>query len=439
MRDQESAPPEKRLRLLIVTLDYPPPVLGGYGVMCAQVCTWLKRRGHEVLVLTRLPQERETVSAAPDAEEGAVPVRHILRSYWDGSACLDPPFQEALAIEKHNQAQMQDVLAAYHPDVVAFWHMGSMSLGLITTTVRLGFPLVFVIGDDWLCYGGWADAWLRWCNEHPEQTAAVEWHTGLPTRLPDLGALGIFCFVSAWTKRRAKQIGGWHFPRAEIIFPGLSPSEFPPLVEVPERPWRWRLLWVGRVIEEKGVETAISALSPLPPDTTLDIVGPIEPAYRQRLEALAATLRVASRLSFSLASRQQMRQRYQQADVTLFTSMIEHEAFGLVPLEAMASGCPVIATGAGGSSEYCLDGVNCTRVPPGDPAALAHAVQQLARSPDLHRRLVEGGLHTARAFTLDRQAAGIERSLLAASSSPRANQSHHVHHYCLGKDDAENR
>ncbi len=420
MRDQESAPVEKQLRLLIVTLDYPPPVLGGYGVMCSQVCAWLKQRGHEVLVLTTLAQEPGIFSADSDEDEGAVPVRHILRSYWDGSANLDPPFQEAQAVEQHNQAQVRDMLATYRPDVVAFWHMGAMSLGLITTTARLGFPLVFVIGDDWLCYGGWADAWLRWCNEHPEQAAAVEQRTGLSTRLPDLGALGAFCFVSAWTRRRAEQIGGWHFPRAEIIFPGLSPTEFPTLVKVPDRPWRWRLLWVGRVIEEKGIETAINAVSYLPTDTTLDIVGPVEQAYRQRLEALAGTLGVASRLSFSLAPRQQVRSRYQQADVSLFTSMIEHEAFGLVPLEAMASGCPVIATGVGGSSEYCLDGVNCIRVSPGDPAALARAVQHLAQSQDLRRRLVEGGLRTARAFTLDRQAAGIEHWLLAASSSPRA-------------------
>ncbi len=258
---------EKQLRILIVTLDYSPPVLGGYGVMCAQVCIWLKRRGHEVLVLTRLSQEPVVVSAGPDEDEGAVSVRRILRSYWDRSACLDLPFQEALAVEQHNQAQMQGVLATFRTHVVAFWHMGAMSLGLITTTARLGFPLVFVIGDDWLCYGGWADAWLRWCNEHPEQAAVVEQHTGLPTRLPDLGALGIFCFVSAWTKRRAEQIGGWHFPRAEIIFPGLSPTEFPPSVEVSDRPWRWRLLWVGRVSEEKGIETAIHALSLLPTDT----------------------------------------------------------------------------------------------------------------------------------------------------------------------------
>src|SRR6266567_6380747 len=420
MSQQESTPMEKQLRILAVTLDYPPPLSGGYGVMCAQICTWLKRRGHEVLVLTAPSPERGIIEAASDEDEGPVSVRRTLCSYWDGSACLDLPFQEALAIEQHNQAQIQDVLATYRPDVVTFWHMGDMSLGLITTTARLGFPLVFVIGDDWLCYGGWTDAWLRWCNAHLEQAAAVEQSTGLPTRLPDLGALGNFCFVSSWTKRRAEQIGGWHFPRAEIVFPGLSPTEFPPLTRVPDRPWRWRLLWMGRVIEEKGIETAINALSYLPTDTTLDIVGPIEQAYRQRLEALAATLGVASQLSFSLASRKQMRQHYQQADVTLFTSMMEHEAFGLVPLEAMASRCPVIATGVGGSSEYCLDGVNCIRVPPGDPAALARAVQQLAQSRDLRRRLVEDGLRTASAFTLDRQAAGIEHSLLAASSSFRA-------------------
>ena len=74
MRDQESAPIEKQLRVLSVTLDYPPPLSGGYGVMCAQVCTWLKQRGHEVLVLTALPQEPGIDSADPDAEECAVSV-----------------------------------------------------------------------------------------------------------------------------------------------------------------------------------------------------------------------------------------------------------------------------------------------------------------------------------------------------------------------------
>src|SRR5258708_27958509 len=128
---------------------------------------------------------------------------------------------------------MQAVLAASHREDVAFWNMGDISVGLMTTTANPGSPLVFVIGDDWLCYGGWADAWLRWCNAHPEQAAVVEQRTGLPTRLPDLGALGAFCFVSAWTKRRAEQIGGWRLPLPPIISPRLSPPPLPPPLALP--------------------------------------------------------------------------------------------------------------------------------------------------------------------------------------------------------------
>src|SRR5260370_38400440 len=133
--------------------------------MGGQVRPWLKRGGHGVVVLPGLPGELGTISA--DEDEDIVPVRRILRSYWDGLSNLDPPFQEALAIEQHNQAQMQDVLATYHPDVVAFWHMGDISLGLITTTANLGYPLVFVIEQDWLGHGGRASALLEWAHPRP--------------------------------------------------------------------------------------------------------------------------------------------------------------------------------------------------------------------------------------------------------------------------------
>ena len=64
------------------------------------------------------------------------------------------------------------------------------------------------------------------------------------------------------------------------------------------------------MIEEKGIETAIHALSLLPLNATLEIVGMVDPPYQHHLEALG----VASRLSFSLASRRQVRQHYQQGD-----------------------------------------------------------------------------------------------------------------------------
>ena len=412
---------EKHLRILLITLNYPPPVLGGYGVMCAQVANFLSLRGHEVLVLTRSPEEQKSNGAKREIQ-GTIQVRRVLRSYWNGSACLNPPLPEVLHIEEHNHAQLQAVLSEYRPDVVSFWHMGAMSLSLITTTARLGLPIVFVIGDDWLCYGGWADAWMRWCAEHAEQAAHLEQHTGLPTRLPNLGEIGIFCFVSAWARQRAEQRGGWRFLQADVIPPGLSPTDFPPLTHLPDHPWRWHLLWVGRVIEKKGVETAIKALPHMPPQATLKIVGPVDPAYRRHLEALATKLGRANPLTFAVASRHQMRFHYQEADVTLFTSMMEGEAFGLVPLEAMASGCPVVTTGVGGSREYCRDGFNCLLVPPGESSALAGAITHLAKRPEERRRFAEGGRDTARQLTLARQASRIESWYLSAASANESGQ-----------------
>jgi glycosyltransferase involved in cell wall biosynthesis len=340
-------------------------------------------------------------------------VRWALRSYWDGAACLYPPFREALAVEQENQAVLRQALADLQPDVVAFWHMGALSLGLITTVARQGLPIAFVIGDDWLCYGGWADAWLRRFSYHPHHAARAERLTGVPTILPNLNDLGTFCFVSQYTWRRAEQVLGVQFARAVVAYPGIDPVEFPPPGDLPEEPWRWKLLWLGRVLAKKGIGTAIRALEALPRAATLAIVGPVAADFREQLEAAVAARGLSARVHFAQASHADVPQHYRAADATLFTSEIEHEAFGLVPLEAMAAGCPVVSTGVGGSAEYCRDGVNCLRVPPGDAGALAAVVRRLAAEPDLRRQLVAGGLHTSSTFTLARHAGEIERCLFA--------------------------
>src|SRR5712692_5887312 len=114
---------KRPLRVLAISLEYPPYSIGGYEVMCAQICEWLHQRGHDVQVLTSVP----LVALAPEESllrEGPIPVRRTLRSYWDGRDCLYPLFREALAMERENQAQLRDVLAGYRPDVFSFWHMG---------------------------------------------------------------------------------------------------------------------------------------------------------------------------------------------------------------------------------------------------------------------------------------------------------------------------
>ena len=96
------------------------------------------------------------------------------------------------------------------------------------------------------------------------------------------------------------------------------------------------------------------------------------------------------------------------------------EPWGLVPLEAMAVGTPVIATGAGGSGEYLEDGVNCTiYAPREDPAALAAAVRGLAGDPPLRAKLRAGGLATADRFPESGFNAAVREALAAVADSPR--------------------
>jgi glycosyltransferase involved in cell wall biosynthesis len=90
---------------------------------------------------------------------------------------------------------------------------------------------------------------------------------------------------------------------------------------------------------------------------------------------------------------------YAASDAVLFPVEWE-EPWGLVPLEAMAVGRPVIATGQGGSGEYLRDRENCMIVPPGDPDALREAAARLARDEPLRAKLRAGGFATANEHTL---------------------------------------
>jgi glycosyltransferase involved in cell wall biosynthesis len=79
----------------------------------------------------------------------------------------------------------------------------------------------------------------------------------------------------------------------------------------------------------------------------------------------------------------------------------------------MGSGCPVVATGRGGSGEYLRDGDNCLLFPAGDAGALAAALRRLANSPELRERLRAGGLATAPRYTEAIFNAAVETELRA--------------------------
>src|SRR3954453_11009772 len=205
------------------------------------------------------------------------------------------------------------------------------------------------------------------------------WSARYPWRWAHVRDTGeLWTFNSAFT--RGRTLERIALARTEVVAPGVDLQRFAPAAP-PPRAWAGRLAMVGRVAPEKGVGVALAALDALP-EATLTITGPLEGDG----EGLAHP-----RAMFAgPAARDAVRDAYAAADAVLFP-VTWPEPFGLVPLEAMAVGRPVIATFTGGSGGYLREGVNALRVPPGDAGALAEAVRLLAGDEALRSRLVAGG------------------------------------------------
>jgi glycosyltransferase involved in cell wall biosynthesis len=272
------------------------------------------------------------------------------------------------------------------------------------------------VHDDWLVYGPKVDRWTRPFRGRPRLAALAERATDLPARV-EIELAAQFVFVSETVRRRARQ-EGYVLADSTIAHSGVDPLFLDPR---PLAPWRWRLLYAGRLDERKGVDDALASLTQLPDAATLTVVGGGDSSEIERLRSRAGALGVGARLRLlGMRSREQLRDEYEAADAVLFP-VRWREPWGLVPLEAMGLGRPVIATADGGPGEYLRDGENAVIVPPLDPAAIAQAVRRLAADSSLREQLRTGGLETAARHTELAFNEAVLAALLRASSGATAN------------------
>lgn len=149
---------------------------------------------------------------------------------------------------------------------------------------------------------------------------------------------------------------------------------------------RQRIVSVGHLLPRKGFETLIRALPWIPRCAEVLIVGGppgaelAADAEACRLRRLAAQLGVADRVCLiGAVGRADMPAVLRSADVVACTPW--YESFGIVPLEAMACGIPVVATAVDGIRDTVVDEVTGRLVPPKSPRELAEAISTLLRYP----------------------------------------------------------
>jgi glycosyltransferase involved in cell wall biosynthesis len=221
--------------------------------------------------------------------------------------------------------------------------------------------------------------------------------------------------------------------RATVVPCGVDVGHFRPLVAATyaaAKRRRHRLLVIGRLVERKGVATVVEALRDLP-DTELVVVGgPRMDALSAdpqvgRLRELAGSLGVADRLHFlGSLTRDDMPGAINACDVVV--SVPWYEPFGIVPLEAMASGRPIVGSAVGGLLDTIVPGSTGELVPPRDPDALAAVLRDLLADPA--RRARYGAAGRARAVdrydwrTVARQTETVYRAVAGSSAGDRAHR-----------------
>jgi glycogen synthase len=183
------------------------------------------------------------------------------------------------------------------------------------------------------------------------------------------------------------------------------------------------VLFVGRISEQKGIFQLLEAARALPDEVSLVLCAssPDTPELAARLQAAVAGRPRVQWINAMLPVSEVV-QLYSHAAVFACPSI--YEPFGLINLEAMACGTPVVASRVGGIPEVVVDGETGWLVPPGDPAALAEALRVSLADPTRARRMGEAGRRRVEAhFSWDRIAEhtlAVYRDAIAAKAAARA-------------------
>ncbi len=220
--------------------------------------------------------------------------------------------------------------------------------------------------------------------------------------------------IAATPAERTQMLWLYHASRRKIavVPPGVNTEQFHPMPHERAKaalnlpPNARLLLFVGRIEPLKGVDTILEALALLKAETPaltenlcLSIIGgdPTtsgENAEMDRLKALSQSLNLRDVVVFLGAKDQDTLNHYYAASEALIMPS-DYESFGMVALEAMACGTPVIASNVGGLAFLIRDGENGYHVPVREPEALAAKIRLILEQPNLRAKLGDAAARDA--------------------------------------------
>lgn len=359
------------MKILMVSWEYPPVVIGGLGRHVHHLSTALAAAGHEVVVLSRRPTGTDP-STHPGTDEVVDGVRVI-------AAAHDP----------HEFTFGADMMAW----TLAMGH--SMVRAGLSVRKRGGNRMWrpdVVHAHDWLvahpavALAQFFDVPLVSTMHATEAGRHAGWVVGAISRQVHA--------VESWLARESDSLVACSASMAdeisELFGPGLAAiTVIPNGIDVARWPFAQRrprsgpaeLLYLGRLEYEKGVHEAIAALARVRrthPGTTLTVAG--EGTQQSWLVEQARKHRVLKATHFvGHLEHAELLAVLHRADAAVLPS--HYEPFGIVALEAAAAGAPLVTSNVGGLGEAVLHGQTGVSCPPRDVAALADAIRTVLDDP----------------------------------------------------------
>jgi glycogen synthase len=371
--------PEAPRRILMLSWEYPPVMVGGLGRHVHALATSLAAAGHEVTVVTRhapgaaLEEYAEgvrIVRAPEDPPKFPLATSHLLA--WTMA------FNHTLTRAALRAAQSAEF------DVIHA-HDWLVTHTAVTLKEHLDLPLVATI------HATEAGRHQGWLPEEMNRTIhSVEWWLGA-----EADRLVVCSEYMRWEVTRLFNVPA---QRLQVVPNGVEPDRFS---TAPETVASVRemlagdgplVTFAGRLVYEKGVQDLIASLPILRrkhPKLRVVIAG--EGPYRAELEAAIDRHGVRSLVNLPGFLNEQLPAVMAASDCFAVPSI--YEPFGMVALEGAAAGAPLAVAATGGLAEIVQPGVTGMTFPAKDPDALAHAVDALLADGEQARTMAQRARH----------------------------------------------
>lgn len=372
------------MRILMLSWEYPPYLVGGLGAHVAALVPALARQGVQVDVITPRfngGQEFEALGEHAHIHRIDPPVPRLTNFFADvqqTNLALEEAAHRLWLSEGNGQAEAQYEIIHAHDWLVSF------AAEALKRLHRAALVVTMHATERGRGRG-------RLPGEMSEAINGAEW----------------WLTFEAWrvittSGFMAQELGNFFklpTDKITIIPNGVDTSEFDALegIDLATFRARWALpnerivFFIGRVQHEKGVHELIEAVPRvLARDPSVKFViagrGALLDALRQRAEDLGVAHRVAFAGYLSDYERDCL---YKVADVAVFPSL--YEPFGIVALEAMAAKCPVIVSDVGGLGEVVDNGITGIKITSDNLDALVNAMLNVLQYPSQARERAENG------------------------------------------------